>query len=74
MSALNCLVTLQNEYLDSKNIQNIFLRYSRLKGMVKVRMMIIMMMMIMVIMMMMIMMKMIMMNIMVIMMMIMIKY
>lgn len=35
-AVLNTLVNLQNDYLDSKAIKNIFLRYSRLRRMVKI--------------------------------------
>ncbi len=36
LEVLNSLVTLQNAYLDSKNLKNLFQRYSRLRSMIKV--------------------------------------
>ena len=33
---LSTVVTLQNEYLESKNVKNILQRYSRLRAMIKV--------------------------------------
>lgn len=35
LATLNCLVNLQNEYIDSKNVKNVFQRYNQLKAMVK---------------------------------------
>jgi hypothetical protein len=36
LEVLNALVTLQNSYLDSKNLKNLFQRYSKLRSMIKV--------------------------------------
>ena len=36
VDTLNTMVTLQNQYLESKNEKNIFHRYNRLRSMVKV--------------------------------------
>lgn len=35
LAALNSLVSLQNEYLESKSVKNVFHRYNQLKAMVK---------------------------------------
>jgi len=35
LSTINCLVTLQNQYIESKNVKNVFHRYNQLKSMVK---------------------------------------
>ena len=37
LETLNTMVTLQNQYLQSKNEKNIFQRYNRLRNMIKVR-------------------------------------
>ena len=36
METLNTMVTLQNQYLQSKNEKNIFQRYNQLRSMIKV--------------------------------------
>jgi len=36
LATLNCVVTLQNQYLESKNVKNIFQRYTKLRAMIKV--------------------------------------
>ena len=37
VDTLNTMVTLQNQYMESKNEKNIFHRYNRLRSMVKVK-------------------------------------